>query len=87
MPRLLISYDLRKPDYDYDPLYEDLNAIDAKHIQDSVWAIQTDDTPEQIYDHLWPYLYSDKDRLLVVGINGFKAINSITQIPSVSEPI
>lgn len=38
MAGFLISYDLRKPDYDYQPLYDALATIKAKHIQDSVWG-------------------------------------------------
>jgi len=28
----VICYDLRKPDYDYQPVYDELNSLSAKHI-------------------------------------------------------
>jgi hypothetical protein len=83
MARLLITYDLRKPDFDYDPLYAELRSLGAKHIQDSVWAVQTDSSPEEVYDQLWLYLHNDKDRLLVTDTGAFKAINSISKFSSV----
>jgi len=51
MSRYLISYDLRKLNYteeDYEDLYAELDAFGAKHIQDSVWAVTTGISAEQI---------------------------------------
>jgi len=41
MSVFLISYDLRKPDYNYEPLYAALKKVNAKHVQDSVWGLNT----------------------------------------------
>jgi hypothetical protein len=82
MPRYVISYDLRKPNYterDYDELYTELNDLGAKHIQDSVWAVSTELSSEQIFDALWQHMHQARDRLLVAETAGFKNINGITK--------
>src|SRR5208283_5389548 len=38
MALYVLSYDLRKPDMDYQPLYDKLHSVGAKHIQESVWS-------------------------------------------------
>ncbi|HZW94288.1 MAG TPA: hypothetical protein VFF64_15150 [Candidatus Eremiobacteraceae bacterium] len=77
----LISYDLRKPDYNYKPLYEALDEIGAKHVQDSVWGVDTDSSAPDVCDYLWQFLHNEKDRLFVVPFNkanGYKSQNAIT---------
>jgi CRISPR/Cas system-associated endoribonuclease Cas2 len=88
LSRYIISYDLRKPSYterDYQELYAALGDINAKHIQDSVWAASLSDwTAEQIFDYLWKHMHQSKDRLLVVGTSSdFKNINGITKFKDV----
>lgn len=83
MAVFIISYDLRKPDFDYKPLYAALNEIDAKHIQDSVWGIRTTSTAEVVFDYLWQHMHNQQDRLFVVPFdkaNDYKAQNSITML-------
>jgi hypothetical protein len=58
MAVFLISYDLRKPDYDYGPLYEALSDINAKHVQDSVWGVRTTKSSHDIYDELWQHMHN-----------------------------
>jgi hypothetical protein len=86
MAVFLISYDLRKPDFDYEPLYEALNKIKAKHIQDSVWGIDTTSSAEVVYDYLWQHMHNARDRLFVVTFNkeqNYKANNSITRLTDI----
>ena len=81
MPKFVISYDLRKPDYteeDYQELYDELDSLGAKHIQDSVWALRSDSSAEEIFDRLWEYMHQ-KDRLLVAATGQFKNIHGITR--------
>lgn len=83
MAVFLISYDLRKPDYDYQPLYEALAKISAKHIQDSVWGLRTSSSAAVVFDFLWQHMHSGRDRLFVVPFNkesDYKAINSIEKL-------
>jgi CRISPR/Cas system-associated endoribonuclease Cas2 len=82
----LISYDLRKPDFDYDNLYQQLGELDAVHVQDSVWAINTGFSATKIFDLLWACMHSQRDRLLVVPFDKtkqFKAINSMQKLGSI----
>ena len=83
MAVFLISYDLRKPDFDYDPLYDALGEIGAKHVQDSVWGVRTTKSAESIFDALWQHMHNDKDRLFVVTFDKeqqYKSINAITKL-------
>jgi hypothetical protein len=85
MAVFIISYDLRKPDHDYKPLYAALDYIGAKHIQDSVWGVRTTDNAETIFDYLWQHMHNERDRLFVVTFDkeqNYKAQNSITQLKS-----
>jgi hypothetical protein len=85
MSRLLISYDLRKPNYteeDYEELYAELETLGAKHIQDSVWAIQSEEKCGAIVEILKKHMHS-RDRLLVARIDGFENVNGITRLDSV----
>jgi hypothetical protein len=86
MARYVISYELRKPNYteaDYEELYSELAMWNAKHIQDSVWAVNTEDEATEIFDALWAHMHQPKDRLLVVRAGPFKGINSITKFKDV----
>lgn len=77
----LISYDLRKPDYDYDPVYEELDNLNAKHIQDSLWAVQSDKTAKQLFEILWPHFHNANDRLIVCLITAWWGIHNISTMP------
>jgi hypothetical protein len=81
MAVFLISYDLRKPDYNYQPLYDALAEIKAKHVQDSVWGVRTTSSAEVVFDYLWKHVHNEKDRLFVVPFdkaNDYKSQNAIT---------
>jgi len=86
MAVFLISYDLRKPDHDYDPLYDGLAKIKAKHVQDSVWGVRTRSSAEEVFDYLWQFMHNEKDRLFVVPFDKeqeYKAKNSINALNSI----
>ncbi|HUE52206.1 MAG TPA: hypothetical protein VMO80_07700 [Terriglobales bacterium] len=83
MAVFLISYDLRKPDFDYQPLYDALAKIQAKHVQDSVWGVRTTSSATVVYEYLWQHMHNQKDRLFVVPFDktqDYKANNSITPL-------
>jgi len=83
--RLLISYDLRKPNYDeedYQALYSALKKMHAKRIQESVWAVQTNANPTSVFDRLSPLMH-ENDRLLVARIGAFKNFQGITLLKGV----
>ena len=86
MAAYLISYDLRKPEFDYKPLYFALNAIEAKHIQDSVWGVNSRSSAKVVFDYLWRHMHNEKDRLFVVTFDKTKddkAKNSITALKDI----
>jgi len=81
MAVFIISYDLRKPDHDYKPLYAALGEINATHLQDSMWGVRTDSKAEVVFDYLWQYVHSEKDRLAVMQFtktNDYKSKNAMT---------
>jgi len=86
MAVFVISYDLRKPDYDYQPLYDALDKIKAKHIQDSVWGIRTSSNAETVFNYLWQHMHNEKDRLFVITFDkeqNYQARNSINRLDSI----
>lgn len=83
MAVFLVSYDLRKPDYDYDPLYEALANIEAKHIQDSVWGVRTESSAKVVAEYLWQHMHNERDRLFVVPFDkasDYHGVNSLTKL-------
>jgi hypothetical protein len=83
MAVFIVSYDLRKPDFDYKPLYAALDKIGAKHVQDSVWGVNSTSTAEVVFDYLWQHMHNEKDRLFVITFDkeqNYKAQNSITKL-------
>jgi len=77
----LISYDLRKPDFNYQPLYDALAKLKANHVQDSVWGLRTVSSAEVVFDYLWQHVHNGKDRLFVVPFDkeqDYKSKNAIT---------
>lgn len=86
MAVFIISYDLRKPDFDYKPLYAALDTIKAKHIQDSVWGVSTTSAAAVVFDYLWQHMHNEKDRLFVVPFDAttdYKARNSMNRLADV----
>jgi CRISPR/Cas system-associated endoribonuclease Cas2 len=78
----LLTYDLRKPDFDYQPLYNELARIKATRVQDSIWVLCSSQTAAELCDALWTYLHNEKDRLLVLEMSSdnWKSINAIAKI-------
>ena len=64
MPRYIISYDGSRKDTDYDALEERLEDIEAKRIQHSLWGLRYDDTIDEIFEKIWPFLGSAENSLL-----------------------
>lgn len=81
----IISYDLRKPDFDYEDLYTQLDNLGAKRIQKSVWGVDTVATAAEVFNSLWNKMHSEKDRLFVIPFDKtdeFKSQNAITKLKS-----
>jgi CRISPR/Cas system-associated endoribonuclease Cas2 len=81
MPFYIVSYDLRKPDFDYQDLYDALEQWRATRVQDSVWVLCSSATAAGIFDSLWLNMHNERDRLLVTEMGGsWKSENAITKI-------
>jgi len=65
MALFYIAYDLDKPGQDYQNLWDELDSLGAKRVQDSVWALRSDTSAKELRDVLKKHIDSD-DRLLVV---------------------
>lgn len=62
----IVTYDLRKPDRDYEKLYEAIKSYGTwAHVTESVWAVITARTAPQVRDHLLSFMDSN-DRIFVV---------------------
>ena len=65
---LLISYDLKRPGQTYSRLYEAIKSYgNWWHYLESVWLIDTERTPREVFEHLAPNI-DKNDRMLVVEI-------------------
>jgi len=63
----LASYDLHKPDRDYEPLYEYLRTFSYAHCIDSIWLLDTSETAQSIRDGMLANMH-EKDTILVVRL-------------------
>jgi len=62
----IVSYDLRKPDRNYDALYEAIKGYGTwARINESLWAVVTTKKAVQVRDHLAQFTDAN-DRLFVV---------------------
>ncbi len=87
MALFLISYDLRNPEFDYGPLYAALKLIEAKHVQDTVWEVDTTSSAEIVFKFLWGHMFTGRDRLFVTHFDktqDYEAINSISKLANMN---
>lgn len=76
MSKMLISYDLRKPGRNYQPLYDRLDAWGAKRTLESVWVLNANVSEQALRDDLLRFVDSN-DGMLVVGLDGSAAWSNI----------
>lgn len=72
MKAYLVSYDLRQPGRNYQPLYERLKAWKAVSVLESVWVIRWDSSAVRIRDDLQKHIDTN-DGLLVAALTGESA--------------
>ena len=65
MKIFLISYDLSKPEQDYEGLIKEIEKFDCLHIQKSVWLICTGISCNQIYKQLESFIDDTNDKLFI----------------------
>jgi hypothetical protein len=79
MPLYLISYDLDKPEQNYDRLIDALIKHGAKNILLSAWGLRTTSSSVQVRD--WVRQYTDvNDRILVTPLSDWAAWNAMNDI-------
>lgn len=66
---VLITYDLRQPDRNYNALYDAIKYCGNAwwHYLESVWIVSTNLTPQECYSRVKPNM-DDNDHLLIVDI-------------------
>lgn len=68
MAVLLITYDLNKPGQDCEKILEFIKSSSASaKLSESSYAIKTDETPQEVFQKLTPFL-SDSSRLFIVNL-------------------
>lgn len=67
--KFAVSYDLRNPQRNYEPLWKRLGEWKAQRVLDSFWIIEWDSSCVAIRDDLAKYVDSD-DGLLVAALTG-----------------
>ena len=67
---LLITYDLKQPDRNYNALYDAIKNCGKRwwHYLESVWIVYVENsTPQECYNHIHPYM-DNNDNLFIVDI-------------------
>ena len=69
----LITYDLHKPEKDYEELFKALKTYSWAHPQGSVWFLKTSKSVSEIMKHLKTHIDSD-DGLIITGVSDWSVI-------------
>ncbi|WP_324007415.1 hypothetical protein [Aeromonas dhakensis] len=67
MAVLLVTYDLNKPGKDYNDLLKIIKSYAWARLSESSYAIKTDQSPQQVFDKLKPFL-DQNDNLYVINL-------------------
>ena len=76
MANFIVSYDLSKPNRDYDRIINAIDAYNSVRITESCWLINTYNTAVGIRDYLKQFIDSD-DKLAVIKLGDDWATVSI----------
>lgn len=69
MTLYLISYDLRKPNQDYEELFSAIKSFSGYyHLLESAWLVSTGKNAQGVYDILRPHT-DDNDHIFVSSVN------------------
>jgi len=64
MHTLLVTYDLKNKEQDYSTFYDMVHSYPYTKITETSCAIETTESPEEIFDGLWPWI-DPHDRVMV----------------------
>ncbi|NBI06690.1 hypothetical protein [Senegalia massiliensis] len=71
----LISYDLNKPDNNYESLYETIKSYEAWwHHLDSTWIIETSSSCQSVSNNIKSHIHSDDNLLIIEVKNNFNGM-------------
>ena len=56
MTTYVVSYDLKKPGQNYQPLWDELDRLKAHRTLESFWLISVNNTPKELVDHLKSFI-------------------------------
>ena len=79
MPLFFVAYDLDKPGQDYQDLWDELESLGAKRVQDSVWALRNNGSATSLRDTLKQHMDTN-DRLLVIEEADWSSRRAMTEI-------
>jgi hypothetical protein len=68
MSVLLVTYDLNKPGKDYTDVLKEIRKFSWAKLSESSYAVETDLSPQQLYNRLSPYLDAT-DTLYVIELH------------------
>ena len=69
MPKYLIAYDLRRPEYEYGGLFDAIKAVGSTHwhYMESTWIVVSTQSSLDITKALWAHM-NKSDKLLVIEV-------------------
>jgi len=82
MKRFIVSYDLRQPGQNYQPLFDALVALGAKRALLSLWVLRGDYKATAIRDHLSRYI-DQNDRVIVTEMGDWATYGSMVDINTI----
>ncbi|WP_224373177.1 hypothetical protein [Hyalangium versicolor] len=72
-----VAYDLVRPGQNYPRITQRLTELNAQRVLESVWALNVNNTKEEVFNHLRAYIDAN-DRLLVIeGTNSMWSRNTL----------
>jgi CRISPR/Cas system-associated endoribonuclease Cas2 len=78
MALYVLAYDIHKPYTEYEGLEEHLRSINAKRVQESVWAFNSDGQPPLELRRMFQgFIHEPGDRILVVRVKQWSSWNAI----------
>ena len=71
MKVLIVTYELKNKEKDYTAFYGVLKSMSswAHHIE-NLWLVQTNDSPENLFNKLRPFMDEQKDFVFITEFNG-----------------
>ncbi len=64
----LVTYDLRKPGQLYNAFYKTLHSYPYAKLSESSYAVETQETPQQVYDKLAPSI-DKNDQIYIISLS------------------